>query len=139
MESIAKLCLLPELKVVQVIPPGFLICEKVFQAEVCPRCANLSKAVYDHRWVHIRDTPLREKSITLKILKRRFSCKPCRRPFTEPIPGILPGRRTTQRFRLAVKEACKKYTDLSAVKREFRVSYEFIYSAYYEGLKLDQI
>ena len=43
----------------------------------------------------------------------------------------------TQRFRLAVMEACKKYTDLSQVKREFGVSYEFIYSAYYERLRLD--
>lgn len=137
LESIAKLCLLPELKLIQVIPPGLFICEKVSEAEVCPRCASLCKAVYDHRWVVIRDTPLREKHITLKILKRRFSCKICKKPFTEPIPGVLPGRRMTQRFRLAVMEACKKYTDLSQVQREFKVSYEFIYSAYYERLKLN--
>lgn len=34
-------------------------------------------------------------------------------------------------------EACEKYTDLSRVKREFRVSYEFIYSAFYERLRLN--
>ena len=62
---------------------------------------------------------------------------PCRKPFTEPILGVLPRRRTTQRFRLAVMEACAKYTDLSRVKKEFKVSYDFIYSAHYERLKLD--
>lgn len=33
-------------------------------------------------------------------------------------------------------ESCEKYTDLSRVKREFGVSYEFIYSAFYERLRL---
>jgi transposase len=80
---------------------------------------------------------LRSHDLRLKILKRRFSCKPCRRPFTEPVPGILPGRRTTQRFRLAVTEACEKYTDLSRVRREFRVSSHFVYAAHYERMKLN--
>lgn len=138
LENISKLCLLPELKLIQVIPPGFFVCEKVSNAEVCPSCANLSQSIYDHRWVLIRDAPIRDKAITFKILKRRFWCKPCAKTFTEPVPGILPGRRITQRFRLAVMEACRKYTDLSQVKREFKVSYEFIYFAYYERLRLNQ-
>lgn len=136
-ESLANLCLLPELKLIQVLSPGFFVCEKISESEVCPQCATLCSAIYDHRWVTLRDAPIREKSITVKVLKRRFSCKPCDKPFTEPVPGVLPGRRTTQRFRLAVMEACKKYTDLSSVKREFQVSYEFIYSAYYERLRLN--
>lgn len=136
-ESIAKLCLLPELKLVQSLPPAFFVCEKVSDAEVCPKCATLCHVVYDHRWIQVRDAPIRDKPVVIKILKRRFWCKACRKPFTEPIPGILPGRKTTQRFRLAVMEACKKYTDLSLVRKEFRVSNEFIYSAYYERLRLD--
>ena len=36
LESIAKLCLLPELKLIQVVPPGFFVCEKGF------RCRGLS-------------------------------------------------------------------------------------------------
>lgn len=135
--KVAEFVLLPELKLLHFGAGGLWTCEKVSELEVCPRCATPSKSVYDHRWVLIRDEAVRGDHITLKILKRRFSCKPCRRPFTEPIPGILPGRRTTQRFRLAVMEACEKYTDLSRVKREFKVSYEFIYSAFYERLRLN--
>src|SRR6185312_1434674 len=135
--SLAGFVLLPELKLLHFGSGGLWICEKVSQFEVCHRCAQPSRSVYDHRWVQVRDEAVRGDRITLKILKRRFWCKPCRRPFTEPIPGVLPGRRTTQRFRLAVMEACEKYTDLSRVQREFRVSYEFIYSAFYERLRLN--
>lgn len=135
--KIAAFVLLPELKLIRFDADGFCLCEKESAAEVCPRCATLSHSVYDHRWVALKDEPLRGRKIMLKILKRRFSCRTCRRPFTEPIPGVLPGRRTTQRFRSAVMEACEKYTDLSRVRREFQVSSHFIYEAYYERLRLN--
>jgi transposase len=133
---VTGLVLLPELKITHFGSDGLWICEKHSEFEVCPRCATPSYVVYDHRWITVRDEPLRAYHITLKILKRRFSCKTCKRPFTEPVPGVIPRRRTTQRFRLAVMEACEKYTDLSSVRREFKVSSHFIYDAYYERLRL---
>lgn len=135
--KVAGFVLLPELKILKFGTDGLWLCEKVSEFEVCPRCATKSDSVYDHRWVTVRDEPLRGRGVTLKILKRRFSCEICPSPFTEPVPGVLPGRRTTQRFRLAVMEACEKYTDLSRVRQEFKVSSHFIYEAYYERLRLN--
>lgn len=134
---VAGFVLLPELKLVHFGTDGLWVCEKVSDLEVCPRCATPSHAVYDHRFVRVRDEPLRGDAVTLKILKRRFICRPCGRPFTEPVPGVLPGRRTTQRFRRAVMEACEKYVSLESVRREFHVSSDFIYEAYYERLRLN--
>src|SRR5256885_620515 len=111
-QRITNFLLLPELKLKHFGSDGLILCEKESEAEVCPKCATLCKTLYDHRWVHIRDEPIRQLRITLKIMKRRFWCKGCRRPFTEPIPGVIKGRRTTQRFRGAVMEACEKYCDL---------------------------
>ena len=136
--KIANFVLLPELKINHFGAGGIYLCEKTSKFEVCPKCAVACSQVYDYRWVHIRDEPLRGDHITLKILKRRFLCKTCRKPFTEPIPGVLKGRRTTQRFRAAVMKACSQYTDLKLVRTEFKVSYDFIYSAYYELLELKQ-
>lgn len=135
--KVAAFVLLPELKLLRFGTDGLWFCEKRSEFEVCPRCATPSHSVYDHRFVLLRDQPLLGRDIRLKVLKRRFYCKACRRPFTEPIPGVLPGRRTTQRFRLALMEACEKYTDLSRVRREFKVSSHFIYEAYYERLRLN--
>jgi transposase len=135
--KVAGFVLLPELKITHFGADGVWLCEKRSDFEVCPRCATPARSVYDHRWVNVRDEPLRGRHLTLRILKRRFACKPCRRPFTEPIPGVIPGRRTTQRFRLAVMAACERYTDLSRVRREYRVSSHFIYDAYYERLRLN--
>ena len=134
---IANFVLLPELKLLHFGTDGIWICEKISDFEVCPKCVTRADAIYDHRWVKIKDLPIRGDHVCLKILKRRFFCKTCKKPFTEPVPGILPGRKTTQRFRRAVMEACEKYTDLSRVRKEFKVSYPFIYEAHYERLKLN--
>lgn len=136
--KIAKFVLLPELKIKHFGTDGLWICEKESAFEVCPRCATPSKSIYDHRWVEVRDQPLRQMQVRLKILKRRFYCRACKRPFTEPVAGILPGRRTTQRFRTAVKEMCDKFRDLKSVRQEFGVSSDFIYTACYEMLELRQ-
>ena len=133
---LANFLLPSEIKITGFAGSNIWLCEKLSDGEVCPKCASLTTSVYDHRWVSIRDEPVRGSIITLKILKRRFFCKTCRKPFTEPIAGVLPKRRTTQRFKAAVMRACEIYCDLAKVRSEFKVSSDFIYSSYYEILKL---
>jgi transposase len=104
--------------------------------EVCPRCATPSSTIYDHRTVAVKDAPLRDKHVVLHVRKRRFSCKPCGRPFTEPVAGIKKGRRTTERYRKTVLWACEKFSDLAAVRRAYRCSAGFIQTMLYEQLEL---
>lgn len=136
--KIAGFVLLPELKITHFGSDGLWLCEKVSEFEVCHRCATPCYTIYDHRWITVRDEPLRNMHVRLKILKRRFVCKTCQKPFTEPVPGILPRRKTTQRFRKAVMEACDKYGSLSQVRSDFRVSSHFVYQAHYERLWLNR-
>lgn len=131
--------LLPELKLT-----GFyrgvnyfrLYAVKESEKEVCPRCATLSESIYDHRIINIKDEPMRDKNIFLEIKKRRFWCKTCKRPFTEPIAGVLPRRRTTQRYRRSLLFACEKFLSLSKVIQHYKCSSSFVYSALYEQLEL---
>jgi transposase len=128
--------LLPELKFIRSDGSTRIFCEKSSEMEVCPKCATPSQSIYDHRWVKIKDEPIKQALPVLVILKRRFFCKTCRKPFTEPVPGILPGRRTTQRFKLAILHACEKYRSMKLVRDEFRVSSDYVYRARYEQLEL---
>ena len=134
--SIINFFLLPELKFIRSDSSTRIFCEKSSIMEVCPKCATPSQSIYDHRWVKIKDEPIRRALPTLVILKRRFYCKKCLKPFTEPVPGVLPGKRTTQRFRAAILDACGKYHSMKLVREEFRVSSDFVYRARYEQLEL---
>jgi len=104
--------------------------------EVCPRCATPSQVGYDRRRVRLKDAPLRNRAVTLYLTKRRLFCKPCKKPFTEPVPGVRKGRRTTERYRSELLWACENYTDLKRVKNKFRCSSGFLYRALYEQLHL---
>lgn len=106
------------------------------QGEVCPKCATFSNTVYDHRKIEVKDEPIRGKAVYWIITKRRYWCRPCRKPFSEPIPGVLPRRRTTQRFRKSLLWACETFKSLTAVKRAYRCSSSLVYTAFYEQLEL---
>lgn len=132
--------LLPELKLISVSgisrSTRKIVAQKERKGAVCLKCATLSNVLYDRRKVQLRDQPIQGKQTRLEIWKQRYFCKPCKRPFTEPVDGVLPGRQTTQRFRLQVYWACENFTDLKRVCRAFRVSPGFVHHAYYEQLSL---
>jgi transposase len=135
--------LLPELKLQRSWrKPGTatlgLEAEKQSEMEVCPRCATPSRSVYDHRFVRLRDSPLRDLAVRLIVRKRRFSCRPCGRPFTEPVPGVIPGYRSTERFRRSLLWACKNFSDLTQVRRAYHCSSGYVYSALYKQLELER-
>jgi transposase len=138
-DTITNSLLLPELKILAHAfknrSMSFYLCEKSSEAEVCPKCATLSRSVYDRREVTIKDAPVRDKAIFLRIRKRRFFCKPCQKPFTEPVSGITKGQRTTQRLKRSVLWACENFIDLERVRRAFHVSSGFIFKTYYEQLE----
>src|SRR4051812_21258645 len=93
--------------------------DKESALEVCPRCATASSSVYDHRTVRVRDTPVRGMAVRMVVRKRRFACRPCGKPFTEPVPGIRKGYRTTERYRRSVLWACENFSDLTHVRRAY--------------------
>src|SRR5262245_9858833 len=108
-EGFTRWLLLPELEWKEekrgLAPSGPLNdipCVKQSTLEVCPKCANPSQSIYDHRQIRVKDAPIRGKIIWLDIVKRRFWCKTCRKPFTEPVPGISKGKRTTERYRAEI-------------------------------------
>jgi transposase len=93
-------------------------------------------AVYDRRLTRIKDAPLRAQKVILEVTKRRFRCRGCKKVFTEPIPGVSKGHRTTQRLRREILWACEHFTDLKSVRRHVGCSVSTLYRVYYEQLEL---
>lgn len=140
LRTLSHFILLPELKLNQMwqSSPGtsVILCEKLKNKEVCPKCATPSTSLYDKRVVKIKDAPVRGVIIKLQITKHRFYCRKCKKPFTEYIPGIRSRKRHTERFERAVRWAAETFTDLKKVKKEFRISSGYLYKSYYHQLEL---
>lgn len=103
--------------------------------EICPKCATPSTVRYGRVQVTIHDAPLREEQITLKVTKHRYFCKPCHKPFTEPLPGVFPRMRTTQRLRKAILKDCDEVVSLARVARRYRRSRSLVQKICYEQLE----
>lgn len=106
----------------------------------CLRCGSINTVKAGKATATVREEPVRNVSVWMKIHKHRYYCKDCKKTFTEPIQGIWPKKRSTQRFRRFIGQAAGRMTDLSSVSRFFNVSHGFVYKAYYEqvGIKLNE-
>ena len=60
------------------------------------------------------------------------------RPSPEPAPGILPGYRSTERYRRSLLWACENFSDLTQVRRAYRCSSGYLYKALYTQLELQR-
>jgi len=90
-----------------------------------------------HRDVKVHDAPFRGNDVWIKIKKRRFYCKHCKKPFTEPVSGVRKGKRTTERFRRSLSWACENFSDLEKVKKAYRCSNWLVYQTLYEHLEIN--
>ncbi len=121
-ENVTKDLFLPELKLLKILysrksKNRIYLVEKYSNREYCPKCATLAKTIYDHVMVTVKDSPIRNKNVILKIRKRRFLCKNCKSVFREPVNGIYKGFRTTQRYRKHLMWCCSNFTNLKRVAR----------------------
>lgn len=138
-EKLSRFILLPELKLLrwskESKAANIAWAQSSSKREVCPRCAAISTSIYDTREVTLRDAPVRGASVKLKVRKHRFFCKPCKRPFTQPINGVGKRHRTTQRFRRDVLWAAENFSDLKRVRKAYRCSSAFIYKVLFDQLR----
>lgn len=112
--------------------------EKKRSENPCLKCGSVKTVRAGRITTIVRDESVRTVSLWLKIHKHRIYCKDCKRTFAEPVPGVWPRRRSTQRFRKVVAQACGRMTDLATVSRFLGVSHGFAYKVYYEQLEVKQ-
>lgn len=115
-----------------------VVASKDPKEEYCPHCATPSTSTYDHRKVRLKDEPFRTMRVWLTIIKRRLWCKPCGKPFTEPLPWARKGFRHTERYGRAVMQACERYVDLKRVRTDFKCSGGWLYGNLYRHLELER-
>lgn len=138
--QLIKVLLGRELKLLktQSFQNGFLwTCEKLKQLhEICPKCATPSTRRFGRAQSLVREQSLHGRPVWLKILKHRYYCQACKKPFTESVCGILPRRRTTQKLRKQILQDCTDLTDLKRVARRHFCSRALVGRIFYEQMEI---
>ena len=109
---------------------------KIQSGSPCLRCGSVATVKSGRCTSIVRDQPVRETAVWLKIHKHRMYCKDCKKVFVEPVEGIWPRRKTTQRFRKFIGQSCGRMSDMSTVSRCYKVSHGFAYKVYYEQTEM---
>lgn len=138
---LAKLVSLPELQLVSAdgrSNPHWLHLHfrSVSTLRACPRCATLCTTTYDHRWVKVLDSPFRERKVSLRIHKKRYWCKTCKKPFMEVLHGIFRFARLTARIKRHILWACSRFQSLLGVSRAVGCSPTTVRRSFYSHLEI---
>jgi transposase len=68
-------------------------------AAVCPHCGTLQSECHQKRDRDgIRDLPMGQRSVVLRIRVFEYRCSRCEKMFTPPCPAVAPGTHATERF-----------------------------------------
>ena len=65
----------------------------------CPRCGQVTTKEHERKLQRKQDRKLRDKTVFLTLMKRRFRCPWCNKVFTEPDEVFGLRRRSSQRLR----------------------------------------
>lgn len=75
-----------------------LILEKKEKTACCPSCGKKSNKLHKNYRYLVRDLPIIEHDVYLKVNRRQFKCSHCQKPFTEHFDSIKKTRTYTERL-----------------------------------------
>lgn len=87
--------------------PLRVVVGRTTERERCPRCGKVATKLHDARRRVKADRPMGDHAVEVVVIRRRFRCFTCRRPFSEPEPICGPRRRLTRRLREWLGQACR--------------------------------
>ena len=76
----------------------FLEIEAAVNYCTCQRCGQLSRTIHPNHWRTVKELPGNTKQVLLRINRRQFKCKSCRKPFSEGLDFVDKQRGYTKRF-----------------------------------------
>lgn len=91
--------------------------EYLVQPTCCLKCG--SKHFYKHgpKPVTYRDGPVRGKTVVIHAILKRYRCRDCGGTFLQPVKGIAPGTRMTERCVEIIRDECLTDTFINIAKR----------------------
>lgn len=66
---------------------------------VCPDCGKSSDKLHQNHWITVKDLPISEHFVYLKLNRRQMKCKGCAKVFSEEFKWVKKRNKFTERFK----------------------------------------
>jgi len=94
---------------------------------VCPRCGQTSRRIHQNKMHSVRDLPITNREVILKVNRRQFKCEGCKKPFSEILDFVELRKNFTQRYAQSITEQVIN-SDINNVARNNKLTAEQIES-----------
>jgi transposase len=124
---------LPEFEVVnqEIFPSHYFVhVEKKAEEERCTYCGFHSSVVHDKRTRKVRDLPILNKPLYLKLYVNRYRCQNCNEVFSASFESVASHQHYTQRFRLFIYEQVLG-TTIQDISRKYQIAYSTVERIFY--------
>ena len=139
---LTQLISLPELEIEHISRKQtrvmFIYARSRSRERACPKCATYSQAAHDHREVRIKDEPIKGIRVELRVRKKRYYCKPCKKPFTELLRGVFSRARHTDRLARHILWLGKKFRTLKDAAQAVGLALTSVQRIFYSMLARDK-
>jgi transposase len=122
---ITKLINIEDIKVVNYdfITDDEIVIEIQNQSKVsqCPHCGKTTNKTHQNHWYMVRDIPMSDYQVILKVNRRQLKCTECQKVFSEKLSFVKTRRTYTKRLAMKViKEVLE--TDVESAARRNRIT-----------------
>lgn len=93
----------------------------------CPRCGKKSHRLHQNKGHLVKDLPMGNKEVILKVNRRRFKCENCQKPFSETLDFVGNRKGFTYRYAHTVTEQVI-HSDVSNVAKNNGLTEEEVWS-----------
>ncbi|MFM6182026.1 MAG: transposase family protein [Dolichospermum sp.] len=83
----------------------------------CPHCENTTDKIHQNHWYTVRDIPLSDYQVLLKVNRRQLRCAKCQKVFSEELSFIKTRRTYTKRLAMKVIKEVLETNVESAARR----------------------
>ena len=94
---------------------------------ICPRCGQSSHRLHQNQGYLVRDLPISNREVILKVNRRRFQCGNCQKPFSETLNFVGKKKNFTQRYAETITEQVI-HSDISNVAKNNKLTEDEIWS-----------
>ena len=84
--------------------------EYQIQPDCCLKCGSTSFYRHGSKPVTYRDSPIREYTVTIEAILKRYRCRECGGTFLQPVTGMHPEMRMTSRCVAFIQDRFFRYT-----------------------------
>jgi len=91
--------------------------ENKLKVAQCPHCGKTTDKIHQNHWYRVRELPLSDYQVLLKVNRRQFRCTKCHQVFSEELDFVKTRRTYTKRLAMKVIKEVLETNVESAARR----------------------